>query len=500
LRRPLIFLSYRREDTSGYAGRIYDQLIERFSSEKVFMDLDAIHPGSDFIEAIERALDECDVFVVLIGRRWLNCTDPDDRRRLDNPEDFVRLELEAALRRGITIIPLLVHQAKMPTLAELPSSVSGLARRQALELSDRHWHRDILTFLEQLESLQTQEAVAHGAEQDCGSAPSQMAARLQQTISGKIIPLITIVVLFILAAIVLALTNWFRVDNQPKAVSAGTLLPSIPVGVEPSGIEEGGGFVWTSNSGGTVSRIDPRDGTVVNIDVGGKPKVLKIENGTAWVWNYDNAVTRIDIATGRVSAPILSTVGPISGIAVGNGYVWLTHGPEGTVSRISITTNKPKGPPIKVGARLGSIAFGNQRLYVIDVAASTLIALDGTTGKILNDPLHLNHKLGDLQVYNGVIYIGSADGVTPVDERTFAMGDLTPLNGPGLFTAGGGSLWVSYPFEDAIRRFDLSAYAQQGKPIHGVGKKLGETLFAAGLLWATEPDENTVVRVRPAKI
>jgi len=497
-RQPRIFLSYRREDAAGHAGRLYDHLVERFGREKVFMDLAAIRPGSDFMEVIERALDECGVFVVLIGSRWLNCTDPAGCRRLDDPGDFVRLELEAALHRDTTIIPLLVQHAKMPDPTDLPSSVRGLARRQALELSDLRWRSDVTVLLEALESLQEREVAKSGAEQDSGGVPSLMAALLRRSTSGKIVALV-IVALLVLAVGSLARTSVFRIGDPSEAVSAGTLESSIPVGVEPLGIEEGEDFVWTSNSGGTVSRIDPRDGTVVHIDVGGQPKNLKIGNGAVWVWNYLDAVTRVDVATREVSAPIRSAVGPISGIAFGDGYVWLTHGPEGLVSRISAMSNRPEGPPINVGARLGGTTFGNRRLYVVDIDARALIAIDGT-GRILNDPLRLDHALGGLQVYDGVIYVGSTDGVTPVDETTFVVGDLIPLKDAGLFEVGGGSLWASYPLENVLRRFDLATSAQQGESIKGVGKGLGQTLFTAGLLWATEPSKDTVVRVRPAEI
>jgi TIR domain len=497
-RRPWIFLSYRREDAAGHAGRLYDHLVERFGSGKVFMDRDAIRPGSDFTKVIKRALDECDVLVVLIGRRWLNCTDPAGRRRLDDPKDFVRLELETVLHRDAIIIPLLVEHTKMPHTTDLPSSISGLARRQALEISDRHWRRDVTVLCEELESLHKQEIAESQAEQDPGGISSSMMARLRRKTSGKIVALAAIVALLI-AAGSLALTIGVRIGNPSEPVSAGTLARSIPVGVEPLGIEEGEGFVWTSNSGGTVSRIDPRDGTVVHIDVGGQPKDLKIGNGAVWVWNYLDAVTRIDVTTREVSAPIRSAVGPISGIAFGNGYVWLTHEYEGSVSRISATSSRSEGPPIKVGARLGGTVFGNRRLYVVDVDARALIAVDGATGRVLNDPLRLDHPLGGLQVYDGVIYVGSTDGVTPVDETTFVVGDLIPLKDAGLFEVGGGSLWVSYPLENVLRRFSLATSTQQGEPITRVGKGLGQTLFTAGLLWATKPGEDTVVRVRPAR-
>lgn len=138
-----VFLSYRRDDTSGYAGRLYDRLAARLGAESVFRDIDALSPGVDFVEAIETAVASCRAVVVLIGREWLRATTPDGRRRLDQPDDFVRLEVEAALARGIRIIPVLVEDATMPATAELPLAIARLSRFNALEISDSRWEYDV---------------------------------------------------------------------------------------------------------------------------------------------------------------------------------------------------------------------------------------------------------------------------------------------------------------------------------------------------------------------
>ncbi len=104
-----IFISYRREDSSGYSGRLFDRLTAQFNRDQLFMDIDAIEPGVDFVEVIERAVSSCDVLVAVIGKQWLTVTDANGRRRLDNPEDFIRLEVGTALDRGIRVIPVLVR-------------------------------------------------------------------------------------------------------------------------------------------------------------------------------------------------------------------------------------------------------------------------------------------------------------------------------------------------------------------------------------------------------
>src|SRR5262245_52503619 len=140
---PFVFLNYRRTDTAGHAGRLYDRLSERFGQERIFMDIDAIRPGDDFVARLEEVVASCDLMVALIGRDWLGTGRRILKRgRLHEPNDFVRIELHAALERGVHVIPVLVEGAPMPTPSQLPSDIAALARRQAFELSDARWRSD----------------------------------------------------------------------------------------------------------------------------------------------------------------------------------------------------------------------------------------------------------------------------------------------------------------------------------------------------------------------
>lgn len=150
---PGIFISYRREDTAGHAGRIFDRLREKFGGDKVFMDVAGIEPGVDFVEAIDQAVGSCDVLLVIIGKKWLTCTDASGKRRLDDPRDFIRLETATALRREIRVIPVLVQDAVMPGDGDLPDDLKKLARRQATEISDTHWDTDTGHLIEALAKL-----------------------------------------------------------------------------------------------------------------------------------------------------------------------------------------------------------------------------------------------------------------------------------------------------------------------------------------------------------
>jgi len=133
-----IFINYRREDTSNSASRLYEWLSERYGEDQVFMDVDAIEPGLDWAKAIDSAVGSSDLVLALIGSDWM----PTLKSRLNDDDDFMRHELETALRRDIRIIPVLVDGAKMPTAVELPESLTGLTRRQAFEMREERFRYD----------------------------------------------------------------------------------------------------------------------------------------------------------------------------------------------------------------------------------------------------------------------------------------------------------------------------------------------------------------------
>lgn len=143
LRRKKIFLSYRRGDTAGHVGRLHDELVRVFGAGRVFMDVGGIAPGDDFIHVLRQGLAESIVVLVAMGPRWAGVND-DGSRRIDDPNDFVRLEVVTALAdHKVRVIPVLCEGAKMPSDAWLPTPLNPLTRRQAFELSDMRWRRDV---------------------------------------------------------------------------------------------------------------------------------------------------------------------------------------------------------------------------------------------------------------------------------------------------------------------------------------------------------------------
>jgi len=137
-----IFISYRRDDSAGYTRAIYDKLAQRFTEERIFMDVDAIEPGLPFDEVINQAVSRCKVLIVMIGKRWME-QQPGVGPRINDEKDFVRIEIAAALSRGIRVIPVLLDGASMPTEEELPEPLRLFARRHAIEISNNRFNSDV---------------------------------------------------------------------------------------------------------------------------------------------------------------------------------------------------------------------------------------------------------------------------------------------------------------------------------------------------------------------
>lgn len=165
-----VFISYRRADSAGYAGRLYEHLAPHLDADSVFMDIDSIPLGADFVQVIESTLARVNTVLVLIGPHWLSVTDASGRRRLDDPNDYVRMEIAAALSNpDKRVIPVLVNDATMPSADQLPDNLKPLARRNAIELGNLEFPRDVARLAETLRSHAP-------ASPDPGRRPSPHAA------------------------------------------------------------------------------------------------------------------------------------------------------------------------------------------------------------------------------------------------------------------------------------------------------------------------------------
>lgn len=159
-----IFFSYRRGDTAGYAGRLYDDLSSKFGEQVLFRDIDTIGAGADFVTAITDAVNGSDVVLAVIGPGWLGAAS-EGRRRLDDPEDFVRLELTTALTAGKRIVPVLVARAELPAPAQLPGPLRPLLRHNAIDVSDERWGYDVDRLVSALGPIMAPRAAGPPADQ-----------------------------------------------------------------------------------------------------------------------------------------------------------------------------------------------------------------------------------------------------------------------------------------------------------------------------------------------
>jgi hypothetical protein len=147
----MFFISYRRDDSAGHVGRLYDALSAHFGRQRLFFDIDHIAPGQDFVQVLDNSLNRCSVLLVVIGKRWAG-SGRTGARRIDQADDFVHLEVAAGLRRAdLRVIPVLIQGTKMPGPASLPDDLKELSRRNAFELSDLRWKEDVARLIASLE-------------------------------------------------------------------------------------------------------------------------------------------------------------------------------------------------------------------------------------------------------------------------------------------------------------------------------------------------------------
>ncbi len=251
-----ILVNYRRDDSAAYAGRLADRLREHFGRENVFVDIDTIRPGEDFVDRIDQSIAACDVLVAVIGKSWLTAADPQGRRRLDREDDFVRTEIAKALERHIRVIPALVGDAGLPEAAQLPQDIVALSRRQAIEISDSRFHHDVDLLIEALSDTP-----------GLSSQPEQLRQPLRETggqVAGNPLPWRWILG-GALAIASLALLGWLSLW---RATPSGE---STTAGNASSGSLSGGVPAATSSPGAGTASPRPAAGESVGSGEPGAP-------------------------------------------------------------------------------------------------------------------------------------------------------------------------------------------------------------------------------------
>ena len=296
-----VFMSYRRDDASGHAGRLYDSLISRHDVADVFMDVGNIEPGTDFTEAIAQAIETTDVMLVLIGPRWVTAAQ-DGHRRLDDPDDHVVAEIAAALGRDIRVIPVLLENAVMPSADVLPERIRALANRNAIDLSTVSWSRDVDSLVAVLHSI-----THSGAD----VAPPASEARFMTT--QKRVALVSIGVLILGGAVVALLYDSNDTASQVTTSAVTTITPtaiiSVPVTTAAGGEPD---IVLEAESGAIESPMSSAfdesasGGRFVGVDEPGGAVhfTFEVNGGDYVVWGHAAASTDDPLTSDSFSVAI----------------------------------------------------------------------------------------------------------------------------------------------------------------------------------------------------
>jgi hypothetical protein len=252
-----VFISYRRADSAGYSGRVMDRLDRELGRDLVFMDVDAIPLGTNFTKVLHEEVAKCGVLLAVIGPNWLDARDEHGNRRLDNPNDFVRIEIAAALQRSIPVIPLLIDGAKIPKADELPEDLKELALRNGTEIRHASFQDDMNRLLRGLKDEgvyltdgDASDTKTHAAQSDLkrtGGLWGFLRDKSNQQVLGWLGGGLVVAVTGLWAAFV----YFFPPGKSPEAKSSA---PAVSVQADCSGIAIGGNVTGaTITAGGTTS-------------------------------------------------------------------------------------------------------------------------------------------------------------------------------------------------------------------------------------------------------
>jgi YVTN family beta-propeller protein len=477
---PKVFISYRREETAAYAGRLYDAMAPRFGDRNVFMDVD-LEPGIDFVEKITEAVGACHVLIVVMGPRWATVENEDGVVRLADSGDFVRLEVGTALRRAdVTVIPVLVGGARMPDAEDLPQEISPITRRNALDLSDTRWRYDVGRLVKTLEELLAELTATQPAA--ATQPPARPARELERPGRRRLAFAIGGLAVLVAAAVaaILALSGGgsggpepiasIDVGSAPVALTVGSSVwvasqggPQIdaidpandrlarsPIHIDgvPFSIAVGLGSIWVANhAASTVMRLDPSERPEpLSIPVGDHPSDVAVDDRWVWVTD-DHGVSRVDPETNRVDATVqLTPPGspspPTSPVATGEGAVWAAT--AGSMWKIDPEQAKTVGDPIPIGDRPNDIVVGEGSVWEIDIFEG-LTRIDPDKARVAEKIAVGSHPHG---VKTGFGYVWVANGgdstVSRVDPETDQVDATIPINAdPADIAVGKGAVWTA---------------------------------------------------------
>ncbi len=520
-----IFISYRRQETAYPAGWLFDRLVRHYGEGHVFKDVDSIELGDDFVEVVTEAVSSCVVLLALIGDEWVTIADEHGQRRLDRTDDFVRIEVEAALTRDVRVIPILVDGAAMPKVEELPPSLARLVRRQALELSPSRFAFDTNRLLKVLDTALGLDAAA--APESAGELPNSRAQEPPfGTPADVAAPEATPLEETLAVALVVGEppdpgpspaspppASWLPPPPVRRQMPPRSLPPRTPPGPRPPrpapaakgprrkpmsplliGAVGAGVVVIAATALLLVPGSDP--------EAPSRPELAGATDTAATAArNGSTGTPAAPATTAAAYTPQVATIKVgrnASGVAITPGSVWVSNYDDGTVTQLDPADGHVIAT-IPVGKGGGDIVACADSVWVI--SDSRLVArLDPATGKVAGR-FQMGATVVDLAVRCGdSLWASAADGSIRRLRQgaTNAENYLRPSTDllSDIDVDGQGVLWTSATKGNAVLRIDPDTKDIQRIAV--APEPIGIAASQPGTLWVTSSAAHTVSRIDPA--
>jgi YVTN family beta-propeller protein len=494
-----IFIAYRRDDSQGFARSIHDRLALHFGRDAVFRDINDLEPGRPWEEAIDGALGACDVFVLLIGPRWLDASDDEGHRRIDDPQDRHRREIETAIERRIRTFVALMEDARMPRKAQLPSAseaagsegLQKLPGLHALRIADHAFDYGVGELVANIERAAEQQSAEAGespapvrrepavqrqtreeGEPKPGTGPSERTRRIRMIAAlgaGALIVVVGALLLVTRGAESDSATvagPAIEVGADPVDLASGEggvwvtnrasrslsligdgdpakVIDTVNLDGPPEGVTVGSGFVWVAEPGPSrVWQIGPEGDVVDEIRVGGTPGDLAIDEEALWVANSgSNSVSRI----GLTEADTIDVGAQPYGVAIGAEAVWVTNRGDDSVSRIPEASDVAD-EPIAVGDNPKGIAVSDEAVWVANTDDDTVSRIDLTDLGAEPAVIEVGNEPGGVASAFGSVWVANrgSNSVSRIDpEQQEVVDEVAVGDEPDGITAGSDSIWVA---------------------------------------------------------
>ena len=535
-----IFIGYRRDDSQGFARSIHDRLALRFGEDAVFRDINDIEPGTPWEESIDEALGTCDVFVLLIGPRWLEATDDEGNRRIDNPADRHRREIETAIDRRIRMFVALMEDAQMPSRKQLPARAEGAASEglqkvpslHALRIADHAFDygigelvSSIDTAVEHARAAAEREGAARESSTEVnpereraavepepvGEAPRE-APREERSEQGRPSVIygrpsrtgrwIGIAAAAAVGAVVVLLFLTVLSGDEEGATGPAEVIGSpVEVGRTPMELATAENGIWvTDRAGNTYSLIEVlADGQSLGeqFPTDQAPEGIAVGGESVWVANRDiGTVSRFDPDTGDLVGEFPVGENP-GGVAVSDDAAWVANSGGDTVSRVPLEgADDESVESFAVESAPYGVAIGNGLVWVTNRDSNSVSRLPIEGGDQL-DPIAVGANPKGVDVSGDEAWVANTDSdtVTRIDVQTQATEEFPIGNQPRDVVIAFGSVWVTLGEDDELAR--LNPESGEVDQLIEVGDGPEGITADSDSIWVANGLDGTVVRVRP---